>query len=401
MAGRRVRNWLHDTFVENWPVKLLSLIVAIVLWTHVLRTQDPEDTQAVTVQVVPVNEPTELKTIDITPDTVELRLRGRESALEQAQLSRIRMEANLRDVKVGENQVPLRIEGSPPLVRVLAGYPTTASVVLDKIIERKRPVSELVRGEPARGFVIDEVVVEPTEVTVRGATSVVREVARAVAVVDVSGVNQSASFEVEVEARDNRNVVVSGVDFEPKTANVKVHVRKLNVKHVPVRPVLGSPPAGHAVVAVRTEPQIVTITSEEALSDVRSVPTLLVDISGLRGSKDYSVALNVPPDLRVEGPASVQMTVTTRRVGAATPEPPPEPEEEQPQEPSATPPPPDNGGGQGEDNPSRPENEDSEPAGGQDGGSEDDPGEGDGAEQPAQEQDDRATTPAPEDGDGT
>ncbi|MGI5820235.1 MAG: YbbR-like domain-containing protein [Armatimonadota bacterium] len=392
MAGRRVRNWLRDTFVENWPVKLLSLIVATILWLHVLGTEDPQSTQAVTVAVVPVNEPEGLKTIGITPATVELRLRGRESALAQAQVGRIRMEANLRSAAVGENQVPLRVSGVPLSLAVVPGHPNTATVQLDNIIERQRPVQDIVRGEPARGFVIEQIAVDPEEVTVRGATSVVREVARAVVVVDVSGINQSAPFSVQVEARDNRNVAVSDVTFEPRTVTVTVTVRELNVKYVPVRPVLGNPPAGYSVTAVRTEPQIVTVTSEDDLSEVRSVPTLPVDISGLRGSKDYSVSLNVPPGLRVEGPASVQVIVTTQRTGAVGSEPlAPEPvaPDETDDDPSG-----------GEDNDRSPENQNGERPPGEDGrdrGADAD----DDADRPAAQQNNSATTPTPGNGDGT
>lgn len=396
MDLRQTWNWVYGIFAENWPLKLLSLIVAVILWFHVLSVEDPQTTQAVTAKVVPINEPADLKSISLTPETVELRLRGRESALAQAHTGRIRMEANLRNARVGENEVPLRVAGVPLNLSVVPGYPTTARVVLDKIIERGRPVHDSVRGEPARGFVIDDVTVEPQEVTVRGATSVVREVARAVVVVDVSGINQSAPFEAEVEARDNRNVVVSDVEFDPPSVTVTVNVRELNVKYVPVRPVLGTPPPGYRVVAVRTDPEIVTITSENDLSGVSTVATLPVDISGLRGTKNYSVSLNVPEGLRVEGPASVQVTVTTRSTA---------------------------GGGSGggaesgegaagatsedqndteEDNGSPPENQEPEPANGEGtGGGGDEPDEGNGAgDRPADEQGNRATTPPPGDGGG-
>ncbi|MFW5868689.1 MAG: YbbR-like domain-containing protein [Armatimonadota bacterium] len=399
MTGRSIRNWLRDTFVENWPVKLLALVVASVLWLHVLGTEDPQSTQAITVPVVPVNEPEGLETVSIMPETVELRLRGRESALAQAQTGRIRMQANLRGATAGENEVPLRIAGVPYTLGVRQGYPTTARVELDKIIERSRPVDDIVRGEPARGFVIEQVTVDPEEVTVRGATSVVREVARAVVVVDVSGINQSAPFEVEVEARDNRNVAVTGVQFDPPTATVNVNVRELNVKYVPVRPVLGDPPAGYRVADVQADPEIVTITSEDDLSDARTVPTLAVDISGLRGTKQYSVSLNVPPDVRVEGPASVQVTVTTQRIGGESAEPPsPSPDRDRGQAP-------DGGGGEqnGEDNGVSAENqvpEVDDGDAGDDGETEPD-GEEPEQDQPADEQDDNATTPGPENGNGT
>ncbi|MFP4249790.1 MAG: CdaR family protein [Armatimonadota bacterium] len=391
-----VKKRLRDIFVENWPVKLLALIVAVILWLHVLGAEDPQSTQAVTVPVVPVNEPEGLKTIDITPETVELRLRGRESALAEAHIGRIRMEANLRGATVGENEVPLRIVGVPYTLGVRQGYPTTAHVELDNIIERRRPVHEIIRGEPARGFVIENVTSEPDEVTVRGATSVVREVARAVAVVDVSGINQSAPFEVEVEARDNRNVAVSGVAFEPATVTVLIEVRELNVRYVPVRPVLGSPPPGYRVAEVTTAPEIVTITSEDDLANARAVPTLQVDISGLRGTKQYSVSLNVPSDLRMEGPASVQVTVTTEPVGGGGDAP-----DETPDEDTVTPP--EDEETIGEDNGERPENQMPEIDGGDDsdnGEAEADEVEPD-EEQPVEEMDDDITAPAPDEGGGT
>ena len=317
MHRGRVHNWLVSALVDNWPTKLVALIVAVILWFHVLSVEDPQRTQAVTVPVVPINEPSELRAIAITPETVELRLRGRDSALSQVETGRIRMEANLRNAKVGDNDVPLRVTGVPLNLAVVPGYPTTAKVEMDTVITRARPVNESVRGVPARGFVIERVSVEPNEISVRGATSAVRDVARAVAVVDVSGINQSAPFEVRAEARDNRNVTVMGVELDPPIVTVTVQVRELNVKYVPVRPVLGAPPPGYRVAGVRADPEIVTITSDQDLAGLESVPTLLLDISGLRGTKDYSVSLNVPSQMRVEGPAAVQVTVTTQAVSTA------------------------------------------------------------------------------------
>ncbi len=396
MHRRRILNWFSATFVANWPTKLLSLIVAAILWFHVLSVEDPQTTQTLTVKVVAVNEPSDLKAIKLTPEAVELRLRGRESALAQAQTGRIRTEANLRGTKVGENEVPLRVAGVPLSLAVVPGYPSTATAEMDTIIERQRPVNDMVRGDPARGFVIEDVTVEPAEVTVRGATSAVREVARTVAIVDVSGINQSAPFEVETEARDNRNVAVSGVDIDPPVVTVTVKMRELNVKYVPVRPVLGDPPSGYRVAAVRTDPEIVTITSEGNLSRLRTVATLLVDISGLRGSKSYSVSLNVPAAMRVEGPAAVQVTVTTQPVGAGYTV----PEEPSGDEPAAGQDEPSDGE---EDNATSLENESGEPDSGEDtdqDGTEPDGGADEGA-QPADEQDNRATTPPQGNGGGT
>lgn len=384
---------MPDVIVENWPLKVISLVVAILLWFYVLGTEDPQTTQAVSVSVVPVNVPADLKPIDITPGNVELRLRGRESALEQLQTGRIRMEASLRNGRVGRNQVPMRVAGVPLALTVVPGYPATATVQLDQIIERTRPVHDITRGEPASGFVVDSVAVQPREVTIRGATSRVREVARVVVVVDVSGFNRREQFEAEVEARDNRNVVVSGIEFDPSSVTVTVSVSEADVKMVPVRVNLGSPPAGYRVVGVSTDPEWITVTGEKDLSRLESVSTLGVDISGLRGTKSYSVPLNVPPDLRVPGAASVQVTVTTRPTTS--------PEESAPGQAQPGSPEPEPETAEGEDIDAPPGNQGGEDAAGDDPG-EDDAAAAGGASTPSSSDESDDSDAAPQsDGSGT
>lgn len=310
---------LLDMIRANWPTKLLSLVVAIVLWFYVLGSEDPQTTQAIDVPVQVINKPDDLEVISIKPETVELRLRGRQSAFSNGDANRIVMQADLRGVKLGENQVPLRVARLPYTLTALPGYPATATVELDKIIRRDRPVQYIRRGEPARGFVIDSVNLDPNAVTVIGATSIVSRVARVVVVVDTSGLNTSMEFLAEVEARDHRDVVVNGVNFEPRRVKVSVNLQQVDVKTVPVRPVLGDPPSGWRVTNVTTDPPVVTVTGESGLDQVTSVSTAQVDISGLRGSKTYAVSLNVPRGLSVLGAASVEVAVTTQGPGSPTP----------------------------------------------------------------------------------
>lgn len=325
-----------DRILANWPLKLLSIAMAVILWFYVLGSKDPQTTQAISVPVVTVNTPQGLEAIDVTPTSVELRVRGRASALAHTEVGNIRMEANLRNAQVGENELPLRVAGLPLNLTVIPGYPGTATVRLDTVIERQRPVDYERRGDPAEGFIVEEITVEPGEVTVRGATSRVGGVIRAVVIVDISGLNTSMSFEADLEARDHRDETVSGVTFKPSMVTVDVKVRQVNVRSVPVRPVLGSPPPGYTVTRVSVSPVVVTITGDEGLEAVQSVSTLLVDISGLRGSKTYTVPLSVPTGLSVLGAASVTVSVTTARVPTAPEDPaPPETprnDEEEPEE---------------------------------------------------------------------
>jgi len=269
----------------------------------------------------------------------------------------------------------VEVAGLPLGLQVLPGHPTTARVRLDKVIERTRPVQVIKLGEPAEGFAVDKITLGQEEVKVSGATSIVARVARVVVVVDVSGLNSDLESEAELEARDLRDVVVTGVNFEPPRVKVQVEVRRLNTRTVPVRPILGSPPGGYDISWVRVSPPVVTLTgSGDRLAQVDSVSTSTVDISGLRSRKSYAVAINVPEGVSVVGAASVTVTVAVHGQGGTPTE--PEPEEAPTQEATAA------GDGEGT------QDENGEPAPGDDGPNED----GDDEEPTVP---DGGTTPAP------
>ncbi|MCD6359254.1 MAG: hypothetical protein J7M38_00225 [Armatimonadetes bacterium] len=320
----RVR--ILNMLVNNWPTKLLAAAISIALWAYVLGAQNPQDTRTLTLPVVGENIPEGLAVISITPEQAEVRMRGRTMRFEQTDFDRMRLRADLRGAQVGEQSVPLSVTGLPLGLQVLPGYPTTARVRLDKIISRKRPVQVVTLGEPSGDFAVENIKVEPEEITVIGATSIVARVARVVVVVDISGLNSDLESLAELEARDLRDVVVSGLNFEPPQVKVQVKVRLLNTRTVPIRPIIGNPARGYQISWVRVKPPVVTLTGAgDTLARVESVSTSHVDISGLRSRKTYTVALNVPEGVSVVGAASVNVTVSVRAQGGGRTEPEPEP----------------------------------------------------------------------------
>ena len=321
--------------LDNWPTKLLAAIIAVVMWFYVLRSD--QDTRMLKLPVVAENVPAELAVISITPDQAEVQVRGASSRLRQRDYERAHLAAELSRATVGEQSVPLNIVGLPPGVQAVPSYPSLARVRLDKVIERKRPLQYVKAGEPAPDFVIESIQTSEPEVTVKGAASIVARVARVVVVVDVSGLNSNMESESEFEARDLRDVVVSGLTFDPPRVKVTVVVRRLNTRTVPVRPIVGEPATGYRIHSVRVDPPVVTLTGEGGnLDAVESVPTLPIDISGLRSEKSYSVALSVPRGTSVVGPASVNVKVALRTLRSGSSGTPPAGTEAGGEQPSGT-----------------------------------------------------------------
>ena len=373
-----------DALRANWPFKALSIVVAILLWVYVLGAENPEDTQGVKCPVVAQNVSTELEVVGITPDTVEVRVKGREYSFEHANFEHMRMVADLKAAEAGAQTVSLSPDGVPAGLRVLPGYTASATIKLDKIEQREKPVHHEQRGQPARGYTITGISVEPEEVTVRGAVSRVHDVRHVAAVVNISGINSTTAIDADLEARDNYDVPVTGLKFKPEQVKVRVEVKRVNTKTVPVRPQIGSPPSGWQVSAVESSPPVVTITAGgELLDGISSIATVPVRISGLRGTKSYRIALSAPAKLSVLDQGSVLVTVTTQRLRTRASEPEPPPEES----PSEAPP-------TEEETPPTEPAEEPEPT-----PEEPEPPPGDEEPAPAPDDDDDTDTPAvPEDG---
>jgi YbbR domain-containing protein len=262
--------------IHNWPLKALSVALATGLWLYVLVTTDPWTVREIDVPIIAQSPPADLQVMSISPATVKVTVAGRRRRVERLQTQLIRAVAVLKQPTTGEQEAAVRISvGSRPRgVEVLALGQTTVIVALDRRASQERAVQVSIRGRPAPGFEAVGQSCRPNQATVAGPESVVRTVTRAVAVVDISGVDSSRSLVSRIEARDARDMPVEGVRLSPSTADVEIRVARVNTRTVTIT--LGDLrlPRGVALASVDMEPQVITLTGNPAvLASLRSVRT--------------------------------------------------------------------------------------------------------------------------------
>jgi YbbR domain-containing protein len=293
---------------DNLGLKLLSVLLAVALWVYVLDHENPTVKRRVTVPVAAVGVAVaRVQVMDITPDTVDVVLKGRQSALDEAHIELIRATANVANRDFGEYDVPLDIIGTAPGVTIEHVSVSSARVRLDAVVAKTRPVMVETRGNPADGFGTVELSVKPNEVQVRGPGAWVQRVVRVVAAVDISGQAATVQQIVPLEARDQSNVRIAGLRFEPDKVEVTVQIHQIETHTVPVKPILSSPGAGYAVTQVSVDPTTVTLAGKLI---PKAIETSRIDISALRGTGTYSVPLQVPEGSNVLGGSSARVTVT-------------------------------------------------------------------------------------------
>jgi YbbR domain-containing protein len=211
-----------ERILNNWPIKLLSLAFALVLWLFVMGEQDTEIGYTVPLEVK--NVPKGLIIANQIPGHVDVRLSGSRTLLANIQGSDLEVSVDLHDAKPGITTFRSLDErlNLPRSIIVSRMSPSYVDIKLERLIQKKVPLQVVVDGSPAPGFSIAEVMAAPDMVEIEGAESEIKKVSEVeTEAVDVEGLKASFTLTVPLDYNGIYSRL-SGV----KTAEVQVIIRK-------------------------------------------------------------------------------------------------------------------------------------------------------------------------------
>ncbi|HEX2500673.1 MAG TPA: CdaR family protein [Methylomirabilota bacterium] len=122
---------LRALLLENWPLKLASLVFAIGLWLFV-ATEERADA-VFTVPLDLTDPPPDVDVTSVGVETVIVRVEGRRSRLRQLHEDDFRAEVSLKNARPGRFVAPVQPENvsAPSGVRVVRVTPTEVRAVLE------------------------------------------------------------------------------------------------------------------------------------------------------------------------------------------------------------------------------------------------------------------------------
>lgn len=274
-------------------LKVLAMTLASVLWLTVAGEHVVERSLRVPLEFR--NIPEALEIVGNTPDTVDVRLRGSSAVLSRVQPGEIVAVLDLSTARSGPRLFHLRNEEvrAPFGVEVSQVTPATLSLELEKSARRRVPVVPPTDGDPAPGFVVGRITVDPPTVEIVGPDSHVRQVAEATTEpVSVKDAKSRVRDGVTIGLADSSVRLV-----QAQSANVTVEIWPAPVERrmpdVPVRwRNLG------AGLRAQVAPQLVQVTvrgSKDRLAALRGDSIqAFVDLAGL-GSGRYNLRVQVDP----------------------------------------------------------------------------------------------------------
>jgi len=299
MASKR--DTIKNIFVQNWGLKLMALILALLTFYAIRGVTNEELTYEVPV-IVDVEEG--IAILDLDPPSVKVTFRG--SSEDLRVINANKLEARIKptmNATDDSSKTQIRIGNIKGAVgaRAVKIVPNVASLTFDTEDEQTFPVAKpITTGTPLIGKI--EVDYEPKEVIVRGPKRQLRRMREKAILIETGPIDvdeRVKSFTRAMPALSPSDTWVAKI--EPSEIKVTVNIVTESISRkwtdLNIMAVMEShmsmdveciPPT--CAVTVHGRPELVESITDESIK-------VFVDCSGLKHSKEYKLPVNVhlPP----------------------------------------------------------------------------------------------------------
>lgn len=281
---------MRKRLLNNWGLKLISLVLAFLLWFLVVQMGDPKDDRDMgNIQVKLVN--TELfekenkvyEVLDNT-DTVRVKVYAPKSVFTQLRNSDITAEADVSKL-TDINTIPITFTASNANVVSISGSHDVVRLNVEEKASKYVTLMSTTTGSVADGYMVSSMTPDQNRIEVSGPKSAVEQVKYAGAEIDVTDATTNLTANVDVRLYDADGNQVERVNLVKNVDYVRMSVEVLATKEVPLNfDTEGTPARGYMFTDVIIgEPALVKIAgSAHNLSRISEIiiPKEELDISG-------------------------------------------------------------------------------------------------------------------------
>ena len=291
---------------NNWGLKLIAILFALILWFAVINIDDPvvsETFKNVPVQLVNTEVLTEAgKTYEVleNTDVVEsITIYGPRTLVEALKENDIVAKADISDITVANTvavNVTVDVRNSSKITNIRSSL-ECVKLNVENSKTKQLVINATTTGKLASGCIVGGIEMDQNRVRVSGPASVISQIATAKVNVDITESSSDVATYSAVRLYDqDGNEIVS--DLITKSAEkVHINVDVLPTKYVPIKyQLVGTVADGYGVVedAVSCDIMTVLIAGEtEVLRNVKEITIASdeLDITGIAEEKEFTVML--------------------------------------------------------------------------------------------------------------
>lgn len=316
----------HDIWL-----RLLSLVLAFVLWAIVMDQDNPYRTNSIPNISVTVNGESQilenygLSLIEKDASTVSVRVGGPRNSISTKELQgRVTAELDISGcTEAGEYDLPVKASVQRTGVEVASVTPQTIHVRVDRVTTTTIPVRVEASGTLPEGYRAGKPEpVTATNVTVEGPASELEEVAYAYAVISLEGRTSTVTEECPITLYNDAGEPITDTHVTCRTERIKVRLPIYPIETIPLVITLKD---GTIVTEeeadVKIEPDSVKVVGDpNVIASMENIDLGEIDLDSVRTGVPIEIPIPLPDGVRLdEGQASTaKVTVTIEGVETRT-----------------------------------------------------------------------------------
>jgi len=285
---------LKKRLLNNIDIKLLALAMAIILWFYISSEYNISAERYYDIEIRAINLNDHLSIKDIR-DKVSVGIEGPQNILENLSSQKIVGTIDLQNIEEpGEYQIEADVI-IPKNTNITKIIPNNIMVEVEEILERGYPVEYNLIGLPERGYSLeDEPEITPSEVTVVGPDSLLKQIEHAKIDLDISSIKDDFKSEETVFVYNKNNEEIQNLKVNPEQVFVSIKVGEgYPEKILPIKPrIIGKPAPEYYISKIEANPSYIRVYGNYSkIGNLDFLETIPIDVNGI--SKTLTV--KIPP----------------------------------------------------------------------------------------------------------
>ncbi len=304
---KKVKDWL----LKDLWLKVVSILLAIVIWFVWIQIENPtipKDFSGVKVSIInqsELNPDKKVWEILNNSDTVSVTVTAPKTVINGLTADDIIAEADASKMTDNEIPITLRLAGDVTYDSLKPNHDTVSLSIEDRARKYVR-ITRNVTGEVAENYKYNGVTMDLNMIEITGRKSEIEQVSYGQVDIDIDGISESLSANIEIELYDKSNHLLNLSSVTKQSGYVHVDVNVLETKKVPIyASKTGEPAEGYLYAKnISISPEVIVLAGTAAdLQNISRVNiTEPVDISKAEGNVTQSIDITpyIPENLIFE-----------------------------------------------------------------------------------------------------
>lgn len=298
---------LKNLISNNTGMKVLSVLIAVLIWILVANINDPVRTErfsGIPVRIINESALTDLGYAYevVEGEEVSITVEGKRSILNEMSVTDFQAVADFS--KLSEvDAIPIDVTARKYAnqLDITLGNVNTMKIKKDAVVSVSVPVNIILEGSPAEGYAVGSMTGTPNLVKVTGPENLLSSAKEIRAEVDIDGISNDVTTTADPVLYDDNDEVIDSTQVQMDTSSIDVDVQLWKTKMVDVNlQTTGIPADGYEMTSFDYEPkQILIAAPDDVLEDITSITLPSISVEGL--TQNYEESITLDEDLLPDG----------------------------------------------------------------------------------------------------